>query len=375
MRIEESDSWWLLTGATGLLGQFVLDQLMQTGDNVAVLVRASSRQSPSDRIRRIISTMRRSESMPRVVGVDLGHPQLGLAEEDRQWLLNRRLKVIHSAASIRFQFDALSGEPYRSNVDGLRNLLQVLQTADVESFHLVSTAYVSNCLAVASDEGDYICRETPIDSHLRGRNDYESSKITAEDMVLQCDWIGTRTILRPSIIVGESATGYTSTYHGFYAPLKVCHHLVQNFGFRYDGQNQFLSHLGLRPHDAKNFVPVDWVAEAVVRIAGFQGFHNAIYHLTNPRPTSCAEIETAMQRCLAKCSGGRVAAHGIDLQLMQGFREQLKVYESYFNNDPIFSCEHTQAVLPDLPCPIVDETLLERLADYAVAQNFGWPST
>ncbi len=375
MRVQDSDRWWLLTGATGLLGQFVLDRLMEMGQNVAVLVRASSRQSPGERIRRIVSRMRHSERMPRVVGIDLGHPQLGLAEEDRQWLLNRRLYVIHAAASIRFQFDALSGEPYRSNVDGLRNLLQMLQMADVESFHLISTAYVSNCLAVANDEANYICRETPIESHQRGRNDYESSKIAAEDMVLQCDWIGTRTILRPSIIVGDSATGYTSTYHGFYAPLKVCHHLVQNFGFRYDGQNQFLSQLGLKPCDAKNFVPVDWVAEAVVRIAGIQGFHNAIYNLTNPRPTACTEIESAMQRALAKCSGGRMAAKELDPLLMQGFREQLSVYESYFNNDPIFSCEHTQAVLPDLPCPTVDEALLERLADYAVAQNFGWPST
>ena len=37
------------------------------------------------------------------------------------------------------------------------------------------------------------------------------------------DFLDRPTIYRPSIIVGDSQTGYTTTYHGFYAPLKLAH--------------------------------------------------------------------------------------------------------------------------------------------------------
>ena len=57
-------------------------------------------------------------------------------------------------------------------------------------------------------------------------NVYEKTKLQAELMVRAAGterWLDRATIYRPSIIVGDSQTGYTTTYHGFYAPLKLAH--------------------------------------------------------------------------------------------------------------------------------------------------------
>ena len=57
--------------------------------------------------------------------------------------------------------------------------------------------------------------ETELDVGQTPGNDYEHSKIEAERLVRAADWLDPPTIYRPSIIVGDSRTGYTATFHGF----------------------------------------------------------------------------------------------------------------------------------------------------------------
>lgn len=379
---EDDVDCWLLTGSTGLVGRFVLAELLRTGASVATLVRPNAFGSATQRIEEAIAPFEQDQQLgrPRVIAFDMGRDGLGISTEDCQWLRGQRLAVIHSAASIRFEAESKDGEPYRSNVGGTNHLLNFLRGMMIQSFHYVSTAYVSSFIAMRKP--GLKCLEDPIDPTTVGRNDYETSKIVAENMVLDCPWIGSRTILRPSIIVGDSRTGYTSTYHGFYAPLKICHHMAMVLGFKPDTGNWFIEQLGLDQADSKNLVPVDWVAKAITTIAITQPFHDAIYHLTNPTPLRCIEIQQAIQRSLEKRLDRAVGqslkgAEGQSRQQQpispESFRDQLRVYESYFNNDPDFDCEHTQAVLPDFPCPLVNGALLEKLADFAIDANFGWP--
>ncbi|MGW8257650.1 MAG: SDR family oxidoreductase, partial [Thermoguttaceae bacterium] len=51
-------------------------------------------------------------------------------------------------------------------------------------------------------------------------------KLEAETMVREASFLDQPTIFRPSIIVGDSVTGYTTTFHGFYVLLKLAHTLV-----------------------------------------------------------------------------------------------------------------------------------------------------
>jgi len=68
--------------------------------------------------------------------------------------------------------------------------------------------------------------ETELDVGQTPGNAYEQSKMEAEKLVRAAEWIDSPTIYRPSIIVGDSRTGYTTTFHGFYVMVKLAHTLV-----------------------------------------------------------------------------------------------------------------------------------------------------
>ncbi len=386
---------WVLTGATGLVGRFVLADLLRAGQLVAAMVRARAAASAAARVEECLAPFETEVALlrPRTIAFNLNEAGLGVSEADRRWLSKKRLGVIHSAASIRFSAATPEDEPYLSNVGGTRNLLDFLRDYEVDCFHYVSTAYVSN-KAVLDSEMQLPRREVTVRSGLNGGNDYETSKIASERMVSECEWLKTKTILRPSIIVGDSRTGYTSTFHGFYAPLQIASQLVKLPGGSQLQGAGFRKQLGLSEADSKNIVPVDWVAKAIVRIAMDKQLHGAIYHLTNPQPVSCAAMQTAIEQSIREVSADSApAANGDDgdlslanlpiaieaqaasSALFANVREQLAVYESYFNCDPQFDCRSTQAALPDLPCPPIDVDRLTKLAVFALQSNFGWPKT
>lgn len=363
---------WLITGATGLVGRFMLAELLRARQHTAVIVREKTTSPLSARIEEALCVFEENSQFgrPRLLAGDLTQPGLGLTERDREWLEHQRLGVIHCAASIRFSADSADGEPYLSNVAGTRHLLDVLSRCSVESFLYVSTAYVTSRAIVQGAPVIHGPRtETAIAKGATGGNDYESSKIVAEQMVADCQWLGKKTICRPSIIVGDSRTGYSSTFHGFYAPLKIGLEFVKRFGFNEQAGAWFRSQLGLNEADKKNFVPVDWVAKAIVQLALHPELQGSVYHLTNPTPTTCIDVQNAVQRTLAKFAEGIAPPP----DSTGHFREQLGVYESYLNNDPEFDCRNTRAALPDLVCPKVGVELLEMLGDYAISVNFGWP--
>ncbi len=363
---------WLVTGATGLVGRFMLAELLRAGHQVAVIVREKTTASNVSRIEEALSFFEKNSQLgrPKILAGDLTERGLGMSESDQEWLTQWRLGVIHCAASIRFEAESPSGEPFQSNVAGTKHLLDMLANCKVESFLYVSTAYVTS-RALVDGAAIYAGSRTEI-AVARGAvggNDYESSKIVAEQMIADCEWIGKKTICRPSIVLGDSRTGYSSTFHGFYAPLKIGLEFVKRYGFNEEAGAWFRNQLGLNESDSKNFVPVDWVAKAIVRIALTPSLQGSVYHLTNPVPTTCIDVQNAVQRSLSKFAEGI----GPSSNSTGEFREQLGVYESYFNSDPVFDCKNTQAALPDLQCPTVDIGMLEMLGDYAIQANFGWP--
>ena len=130
--------------------------------------------------------------------------------------------------------------------------------------------------------------EVPVTSLEKAGNDYERSKIQSEQLVWQCPHIGTQTIYRPSIVVGDSQTGYTSTYHGFYAPLQIALTIVKAVGLDVPAADEFRRRLGLSSQDSKNLVPVDWLAEAILHLMHTPAAIGGIYHLTHPQPPALA---------------------------------------------------------------------------------------
>ncbi len=216
---------------------------------------------------------------------------MGLSADDLQWLAANCGSVLHSAASLTFQAEEAEGEPWRSNVEGTRHMLDVCRRSGIRHCHHVSTAYV------CGDRRGRIL-ESELDVGQQPVNDYEQSKLTAEGEVLAADCFDRVTIYRPSIIVGDSVTGYTSSFHGFYTPLRVAYSLLQTVPWESLVGGDFLGGIELRGEERKNLVPVEWVSEAVSRLVTQSECHGRTYHLTNPTPTTAVEIQTAIGEIL-----------------------------------------------------------------------------
>lgn len=173
-------SYYLLTGATGLLGNYLLRDLLRSGVPIAVVARASRRMTARQRIENLLRDWEENlgESLPRPVVLqgDIVEPDLGLDGCSLRWLAEHCSGIIHNAASLSFIATSQDGEPYRSNVEGTRHVLELARSLEVREFHHVSTAYIAGLRSG-------VVYEHEVDVGQELCNDYERSKLTAELMV------------------------------------------------------------------------------------------------------------------------------------------------------------------------------------------------
>lgn len=365
----------LLTGGTGLLGRYLLRDLTLAEIPLAVIVRRSRLETAVGRIETAMShwerELGRALIRPVVLEGDITQENCGLSADDQRWVASFCDTAIHSAASLTFYADDDSpdGEPWRSNIQGTRNILNLCRETGIEKFHHVSTAYVCGRRRETILEDELDLGQEP-------SNDYESSKLTAEKEVRGFGF-KQLTVHRPSIIVGDSTTGFTTSYHGFYTPLRLVHTLVTTLPWDVFVQGDWLGTLQLTGDERKNLVPVDWVSAAMTQVISKPELHGQTYHFTNPNPPTVADMLAAIGENILDLARTDEAAKnnlGADPEkMMESFREQMKVYQSYWSDDPAFDSTRTEAALPHLPCPTVDADMMNLLIRYAIDKNFGWP--
>ena len=209
-----------LTGATGFLGMEVLARLLEAGDReVIALVRASDDAAAEDRLHGVLGALYRDPSnhrdRVRAVAGDVTSPGLGLENGQRTALAEEVGAVLHCAASIAF--DLPLDEARKINVEGTREVIGFARECKalgrLERFVHVSTAYVSG-----KYEGTF--RERQLDAGQEFRNTYEQTKWEAEHVVREADDLSP-CIARPSIVMGESDTGWTPAFNVLYWPLRA----------------------------------------------------------------------------------------------------------------------------------------------------------
>ena len=112
----------LLTGATGLLGRYLMRDLMEKGIPLAVLVRPSRRKSPAIRIEAAMRVweqqLGRKLPRPVVLEGDISLPDFGLSPEQIKWAAENCDGMLHNAASLSFVTTGRDAEPWKSNVGG-----------------------------------------------------------------------------------------------------------------------------------------------------------------------------------------------------------------------------------------------------------------
>jgi thioester reductase-like protein len=254
-----------MTGASGLLGGQVLARLLDRGQRVAVLVRPTAKATGRERIEAILAgeeeQLGRLVPRPVVIEGDLTAAACGLTAADIGWMRRSGGAVLHNAASLEFVGSDHEREPWRTNLTGTRNLLDLVEQVGVREFHHVSTAYVCGLTPGP------IAEAASVGSH-GFRNDYEASKHEAESLVRAAAFLDRPTFFRPAVIVGHSQTGATATYHGMMAMLQLMTVIVRSLPADENGFRKVSLRLAMTGDEQRNMVPVDWVAEAVARLQG-----------------------------------------------------------------------------------------------------------
>jgi thioester reductase-like protein len=333
----------LLTGATGFIGGEILARFLEVGARrIYALVRAPDDHGAAARLPS-------HERLSALAG-DIEQPGLALSGHTVGRLAEEVTTVVHCAASVSFELPL--DESRSINVDGTRRMAELAaRLPRLERFSYVSTAYVAG-------EPRTLFREDQLDVGQRFRNPYEQSKFEAELMLRErahADALPLQ-VLRPSIVVGDSRTGRTSSFNVLYGPLKA---------IAWDA----IPAIPARRSAPVDIVPVDYVADRVHELASHGP--DGTFHLVAGRNA------TTVGRLLELASEhlGRPAPAALPPQLyrcalhpwLRRRHQGLRRMEAYF---PYFSMRVRFDDRGLGPGPPV-EGYFHRLIEYAQAARWG----
>jgi thioester reductase-like protein len=253
-----------LTGATGLVGSYLLKILLKNGHKVYALSRNKNDKKSKNRVvdaikfwdKRVYSKYGKNLV---IVGGDITQKDLGIKKVELKKITKETEEIFHCAASIAFNWPL--DKMRQVNVEGTRNVLSFASKCKnlIKVNHL-STAYVC---------GNYtgVFTEKNLNVGQQFNTTYEKSKFEAEKLVRKYRknkmWID---IFRPALVIGESTTGRTiNKAQGFYQTL----HLWKSGIF-----DKFPAK-GI----AINIIPVDLLIKHIYQISTKSTILNSTYHI------------------------------------------------------------------------------------------------
>jgi thioester reductase-like protein len=355
----------LLTGATGFVGAFLLDELLaSTSAEVVCLVRCTNSDHGLARIRHAVEKYLpwRSDCADRVcvVAGDLAQPRFGRADPEFTALAERVDAVYHAAAWVDFvhTFDQLAA----ANIAGTQEILRLASRGRPKLVHHVSTYGIWG-LPVAGRSR--ILETDDIGTAGRLVTGYVQTKWGSEHLVAQARERGlpARTF-RLGRVLGDSRSGVCLTTHFTCRVIKGC---VQ---------------LGIAPDldDLEiEMTPVDYVARALVHISGVDSV-DGVFHLINPNRMRFLDLVRFMRRngwpievvdrhewwaaLRASVDTGRNELHPV----MDTVREFVVGGEEAIDYD-VTRAEKALAG-SGISCPPLDERLLETYFGYFIRSGY-----
>jgi thioester reductase-like protein len=259
---------FFITGGTGLVGAQLLPRLLRAfpDSTLTLLVRGEDDAEAQARIAaigmRLAAEERLSPSRIRGVRGDVMEEDFGLAAPRLEQLLRETTYIIHGAATIRF--DHPLEEARAINCGGTRRALDLARrSADrgiLRRFVYIGTSSVSGQRAGRITEDELEMGQSFF-------NTYEQSKCESERLVRDDFARIPAVVFRPSIIIGDSRTGRTSSFNVIYIPLRLV-------------QRGLLSFVPGSPATKMDLVPVDWVDDVMVHIMGKEEANGKVCHVT-----------------------------------------------------------------------------------------------
>jgi NAD(P)-dependent dehydrogenase (short-subunit alcohol dehydrogenase family) len=256
---------YFVTGATGFIGRFTLERLLQRKGTIHLLVRPQS----VNRMERILRRLDADPDRVAIIEGDITKELCGLDEEQIGALYGVK-NFIHLGAVYDIRADAKTNHEF--NVRGTRNAVALANKVEAAKFHHISS------IAVA---GRYngVFTEDMFDEGQDLKFPYDKTKYEAERIVREeCD--GVWRVYRPSIVVGSAKTGEMDKIDG---PYMVFGHLK-----RLAMLPSWIPLPGVTGGTI-NMVPVDFVADAIDLLVHRKEGDYEAFHLVDPYPPTLGQ--------------------------------------------------------------------------------------
>ncbi len=350
----------LLTGATGLLGSYILKTLLENRHKVYALARSMAKKDAKQRIKDGLkfwdeSILDIKVDNLKIVEGDITKENLGLNDNIKTILKDEVEEVFHCAAMTKF--NATLNALRRVNVQGTKNLLEfVSKTCSnkiSKNINYISTAFVCGTFNGIFAERDFNRNQT-------FNNNYEQSKFEAESVVRGYIERGIPIrIFRPSILVGEYFSGKTPEFNMFYEPLRL-------FSL------EIFKEVPLDIRTFLNLIPVDLVARAIY-VLSIKGDVGKTYHITSPNAFRIEHIIDESSRFFNFNKPKYIELQKYKVKnIKPTAKKMLEVYIPYFNFMALFNSDETKKLLTKYGFiyPPIDVAFLQRLFTFCNYKRF-----
>jgi len=271
----------LITGFPGFIAGRLVERLASPQSRFHLLVEPRFKELGESEVRSISTrTGLPIENFVLYKG-DITNSDLGLGKEEVEHLASTVTDVFHLAAIYDLAVDS---EPARRvNVQGTANVNDLVAKLS----KLTRYNYISTCYVAGKRTGRIL--ESELEHSAGFRNHYEETKYLAELSVEKLKSSLPVTIIRPSVVVGDSRTGETVKYDGIYYLIKYL--LIAPSMLRF---------INVGNHDVTlNLIPVDFVVDGIKVISESTDSIGKTLALADPNPMTTAALFDAIAKALA----------------------------------------------------------------------------
>jgi len=272
-----------------------------------IIGRSAGDLTLKERIRKLLMWfgIEHLEGLLEIHETDFLKKNFGLGKDEYENLCNRGLPIIHCASDTSFA-EKHRERVMKSNVGSLTEILNFMSRSKTRCFHFISTAF-------AAGTGTTECHEAPVNS-ANFTNVYEESKAHAEHIIIaRCSENKVPyTIIRPSIVYGDSVNGRSLKFNALYVPVRSTHvirdiyleDIRKNNGQKAVEQGIHLDtdgalHLPMKifiPDKGKiNLIPVDYFTKTVLSIIE-KPIPGTFYNITSNNPENMERLADYTQK-------------------------------------------------------------------------------
>ena len=375
-----------MTGATGFLGSHLMASMLTEGYSIIVLGRSAKEETLKERISRLLGWFGIESRLSQItcVDTDLSKDKLGIADEEYSRLCSLVNSVIHCASDTSFSENKRE-KVMTANIENLKGILEFAKNANAKYFYYISTAYVAGL-------SNNICEEI-LPAGKLFTNVYEESKAGAENIIDRFCKINSinLSIIRPSIVYGDSQTGRSLKFNALYFPIRSAqtirdiylNDLNNNGGIKAAKNGIYIDNEGylylplkiyLPEEGDINIIPVDYFVNATIQIIE-NCQEGGIFHLTNSSQTTMKTVAKYYSQ-LMKVRGVEIIYGLHPVNALRNPAEELfdrfiEPYRPYLSDQRKFDRTNTDRLTKDLKPPEFTYEIFKICMEYAFKVNWG----